>query len=56
MPLAARYINKILHITGAKNALLLTLNNGSDRGQGLQLNSCIIIAMGHKQSPSIVVI
>ena len=44
----AKCINRILHTTGAENALLLTLNNRFNRGQGLQLNSHIIAAMGHK--------
>ena len=48
MLLAARYINKILRTTSAENALLLTLNNRSDRGWGSRLNSHIIAAMGHK--------
>jgi hypothetical protein len=32
------------------------LNNGSDKGWGSQLNSCIIIVMGYKQSLNIVAI
>ena len=48
MLLAAKYVNKILHTTSAENALLLTLNNGSNRGRGSRLNSHIITAMGHK--------
>ena len=56
MPLAAKHINKILHTTSAENALLLTLNNRSDRGRELRLNSYIITAMGHKRSPNTVAI
>jgi len=56
MPLAARQVNKILRTTGAENALLLTLNNGFNRGRGLQLNNRIIAAMGHKRFPSIAAI
>jgi hypothetical protein len=56
MPPAARRVNRILHITGAENALLLTLNNRSDKGQGSQLNNRIIAAIGYRQSPSITVI
>ena len=48
MPLAARRVDRILRTTGAKNALLLTLNNGSDRGRGSQLNSYIIAAIGYR--------
>ena len=44
----AKCVNKILHTTSTENALLLTLNNKSDKGWGLQLNSRIIAAMGHK--------
>ena len=56
MPLTARCVNKILHTTSTKNTLLLTLNNGFNRGWGLQLNSHIIIAIGYKQSPNIAAI
>jgi hypothetical protein len=56
MLLAVKHINKILYTTSTKNALSLTLNSGFNRGWGSQLNSYIIIAIGHKQSPSIVVI
>ena len=56
MPPIARCVDRILYTTSAENALSLTLNNGSDRGWGLQLNSRIIAAIGHKQSPSTVVI
>ena len=48
MPLVARRVDRILCTTSAENALLLTLNNRSDRGWGLQLNSYIIIAIGYK--------
>ena len=41
-------VNKILRTTSAKNALLLILNNGFDKGRGLRLNSHIIAAMGYK--------
>ena len=41
-------VNRILRTTSTENALLLTLNNESDKGWGLQLNSRIIAAMGHK--------
>ena len=44
----ARCINKILRTISAKNALSLILNNRSNRGQGLQLNSYIITAIGYK--------
>ena len=56
MLLAARHVNKILHTTSTENALLLILNNEFNRGWGLQLNSRIIAAIGHKQSPSIAAI
>jgi len=56
MPLVARRVDRILRTTGAKKALLLTLNNGSNRGQGLRLNNRIIAAMGHKRSPGIAAI
>ena len=52
----AKWVNKLLYITSAKNALLLILNNKSNRGQGLQLNSYTIIAIRYRQSFSIVVI
>jgi len=56
MPLAARRVNRILYTTGAEKALLLTLNNGSNRGQGLRLNNRIIAAIGYRRSPGIAAI
>jgi len=56
MPPAARRVNKILRTTGAEKALSLTLNNGSDRGRGSQLNNRIITATGHRRSPGIAAI
>ena len=48
MPPITRRVNRILRTTSTENALLLTLNSGSNKGWGLQLNSYIIAAMGHK--------
>ena len=56
MPPPARRVNRILRTTGAENAVLLTLNNRSNRGRGLRLNNRIIAAMGYRRSPSIAAI
>jgi len=56
MPPPARRVNRILRTTSAENAILLTLNNRSNRGWGLWLNNRIITAIGYRQSPGIAAI